>query len=130
MHVFKTTMEINSKYDQSLVNLFQYFSLNWHTQQRYQNVLRDFIANKCSYGPTTTQQRIHNRIPAGFIPTINSKINQLNTNSDLELFKSFVRDSKNQINSIQSKYIREKRPQSTPQHSTNTRQPSFNWLGF
>ena len=37
-----------------------------------------FLTNNCSYGPTTTQQQIHNRIPAGFMPTIlKLKKNQL-----------------------------------------------------
>ena len=48
-----------------------------HTQQHHQNVLRDF--QKCSYGPTTTQQQAYNKSPAGFSEWFqNSQVNESN----------------------------------------------------
>ena len=45
-----------------------------HTQQHHQNFLRDF--QKCSYGPTTTQQQAYNKAPAGFSEMVSKVTSQ------------------------------------------------------
>ena len=58
-----------------------------------------FQINKCSYGPTTTQQQAHNRTPAGFLNFIQA-LNQLKPKLKLRTQVLCKREA-NQINSIQ-----------------------------
>ena len=75
------TQYLNSRSIQSMIKnfliRFQSFSLNWHTLQRHQNVQRDFNQQFCSLGPTTTQQQVHNRTPAGFYQMQQQQFNLL-----------------------------------------------------
>jgi len=50
-------------------NKFAIYGLHQHTQQSYKNLLRDL--QKCSYGPTTTQQQAHKELLQDF-PTSNT----------------------------------------------------------
>ena len=46
-----------------------------NTQQHHQKALRDF--QKCSYGPTATQQQAYNKAPAGSSEMVsNSQVNK------------------------------------------------------
>ena len=52
-----------------------------------------FKFNKCSYGPTTTQQQAHNRTPAGFSKFIQA-LNQLNPKLKLRTYSSLQEKGK------------------------------------
>ena len=59
-----------------------------------------FQINKCSYGPTTTQQQAHNRTPAGFFK-IYPCTESIKTKTQTQNTQVLCKREANQIKSIQ-----------------------------